>query len=347
MNARSNALAKQDKQIAESAERAAAAKPRKNALQQMGERLNIEPNRLITTLRSTVFEKANDEEFAALIIVANEYQLNPLLKEIYAFPSRGGIMPMVGYDGWVAIMNRHPQFDGYEHNDIMDGDKFLGVETVIHRKDRNHPTKITIYLDEFKMNTDPWKQKPRHMCRIRSLCQSVRVAFGITGLYVEGADDTEYAGDVEAMQPARIPTDKELRQQEAEAQGADQETGEIIDQQPVDEEQEREIQEQLDAQQSAQERGLSDDEPAEVEGEDITSTDEAEGEDITYTDEDAPAWQAAYDEISDKIDAVKTEADWRKADALYQRHAAALPDDESKRLDATLTRVLKRIRGDN
>ena len=72
--------------------------------------------------------------------------------------------------------------------------------------------------------------------------------------------------------------------------------------------------------------------------------DEPEEQEEAEPADDTRAWQAAYDEIAAKIDAVKTEADWRKADALFQRNAASLPEDEFKRLDETLTRVLNRIR---
>ncbi|MEW4469047.1 RecT family recombinase [Parasphingorhabdus sp. JC815] len=308
MNARSTALARQDNQIMESAHRAAAARPRKSALAAMADRLQIDQKNLISTLRSTVFNKANDEEFAALIVVANEYQLNPLLKEIYAFPSRGGIMPMIGYDGWVAIMNRHPQFDGYEHNEIMSGDEFLGVETIIHRKDRSHPTKTTVYLDEFKMNTEPWKQKPKHMCRIRSLCQGVRVAFGVTGIYVEGVDGID-EGTVEPMQQARIPSNKELRSQEAESENADPETGEI-QQEELSEAQQREIDEQLDAEQAAAERGLSDDQDGEEE----------------QTEETLSASEAKFQELASLLEAADTKAKIKKVEAEFINHRVALDD---------------------
>lgn len=328
MNARTQAIATQDRQIEESAARAAAARPRQNALQKMASRLDIDPERLMTVLRSTVFQKASQDEFAALLIVSNEYGLNPLTKEIYAFPAKGGgIVPLVSIDGWIRIMNQHPQFDGYEHEDIFLDGEFVAVETTIFRKDRTRPIKVTEYLDECKRNTEPWNAMPHRMLRHKSLIQCARIAFGFSGISDE--EDLIYlGGDLEPMQQARIPTDKELRRQEAANEGADQDTGEIAEE--LTEDQQREIDEQLDAEQSAQERGMAGDEPEEQE--------EAEPAD------DTPAWQAAYDKIVEKIDAVKTEADWRKADALFQRHAASLPEDEFKRLDETLTRVLNRIR---
>ena len=57
---------------------------------------------LMNTLKNTAFKGGNvtDEQFTALLIVANQYGLNPWTKEIYAFPdSNNGIVPVVGVDG--------------------------------------------------------------------------------------------------------------------------------------------------------------------------------------------------------------------------------------------------------
>ncbi|WP_412058577.1 recombinase RecT [Bartonella sp. DGB2] len=61
------------------------------------------------------------EEFAAFISVANTYGLNPLTKEIYAFPKRGGgITPIVSIDGWIKIIKSNPAFDGMTFKDHFD-----------------------------------------------------------------------------------------------------------------------------------------------------------------------------------------------------------------------------------
>ncbi|RAP66751.1 recT family protein [Candidatus Erwinia dacicola] len=67
-------------------------------------------------LKATAFSgEATDAQFTALLIVANQYGLNPFTKEIYAFPDKqNGIVPVVGVDGWARIINGHDQFDGME-----------------------------------------------------------------------------------------------------------------------------------------------------------------------------------------------------------------------------------------
>ncbi|ECI3890131.1 phage recombination protein Bet [Salmonella enterica subsp. enterica] len=137
---------------------------------------------LMNTLKNTAFKGGNvtDEQFTALLIVANQYGLNPWTKEIYAFPDKGGIVPVVGVDGWSRIINEHPQFDGMEFS----YDKEEGACTCkIYRKDRSHPTVVTEYMDECKRNTQPWQSHPTRMLRHKTLIQCARLAFGFAGIF--------------------------------------------------------------------------------------------------------------------------------------------------------------------
>ena len=112
---------------------------------------------LIETLKATAFKgEVTDAQMTALLVVANQYGLNPWTKEIYAFPDKNnGIVPVVGVDGWSRIINSHPQFDGIEfhHADklvTMPGGKPAPewIECHIYRKDRSRPIVVREYLDE-------------------------------------------------------------------------------------------------------------------------------------------------------------------------------------------------------
>lgn len=149
----------------------------------MAGKYNVEPTKLLETLKNTVFRGASNDELLALVVVSNEYGLNPLTKEIYAFPAKGGgIVPVVSIDGWLRMMNDHPQFDGidyeFEHDD--EG-KLISCTSIIHRKDRAHPTRVTEYLAECRRNTEPWKME-RRMLRHKATIQGARVAFGFSGI---------------------------------------------------------------------------------------------------------------------------------------------------------------------
>lgn len=155
-----------------------------NQIAAMAENLsmkNVSNESLQATLLNTVFKGANYDQLVSLIIVANQYGLNPFTKEIYAFPSKGSITPIVSVDGWSRIINDNPQCDGiqFEQDDVS-------ATCKIYRKDRTHPTIVTEYLSECEMTNSPvWKKYPKRMLRHKALIQCARVAFGFSGIYDE------------------------------------------------------------------------------------------------------------------------------------------------------------------
>jgi phage recombination protein Bet len=174
-------------------------KPR--ALEVMASKLNVEPSKLLGTLKQTVFKNATDEELLALVVVSNEYGLNPLLKELYAFPAKGGgIVPVVSVDGWNKIMTRQEDFDGIEFSLIDDdvGNPYSCTAT-IYLKGRTKPVVITEYFSECFRKTEPWEKMPRRMLRHKALIQASRVAFGFSGIR-----DEDEAIDVAATVVERV-----------------------------------------------------------------------------------------------------------------------------------------------
>jgi phage recombination protein Bet len=154
----------------------------------MAGKFSVEPIKLLDTLRATLMPKATNEELLAFVVTANQYDLNPFTKEIYAFPGRsGGITPVVSVDGWIKLMNRHPQFDGIQfRTDDVDGKPF-SVTATIYLKDRSRPVEITEFFSECNRNSEPWKVNPRRMLRHKALIQCARIAFGFSGI----VDDEE------------------------------------------------------------------------------------------------------------------------------------------------------------
>lgn len=158
----------------------------------MADRLNVEPSKLLTTLKNTVFKGASDDEIVALVIVANQYRLSPILKELYAFPAKGGgIVPVVSIDGWLRIINDHPQMDGLETSyELDETGQPISCTATIWRKDRSRPVVVTEVLSECRRNTDPWKM-PFRMLRHKAIIQCARVAFGFSGIM-----DEDEAGNI-------------------------------------------------------------------------------------------------------------------------------------------------------
>jgi phage recombination protein Bet len=155
---------------------------------------------MIDTLKATAFKgQVSDEQMMALLIVANQHGLNPWTKEIYAFPDRNnGIVPVVGVDGWSRIINSHAQFDGmdFEQDD-------QSCSCIIHRKDRNHPTRVTEYLSECKRDVAPWKSHPRRMLRHKAMIQCARLAFGYSGIFDQ--DEAERIVESKTGMPTAEP----------------------------------------------------------------------------------------------------------------------------------------------
>lgn len=150
----------------------------------LAKRLEMEGDggELIATLKATAFKgQVSDAQMIALLIVANQYGLNPWTKEIYAFPDKNnGIVPVVGVDGWSRIINGHEQFDGLEFNQDDES-----CTCIIHRKDRGHPISVTEYMSECKRGAGPWLSHPKRMLRHKALIQCARLAFGYTGIFDE------------------------------------------------------------------------------------------------------------------------------------------------------------------
>ena len=173
---------------------------------------------LLSTLKQTAFKgQVSDAQMMALLVVANQYGLNPWTKEIYAFPDRqNGIVPVVGVDGWSRIINNHPQFDGMEFEETDES-----CTCKIYRKDRSRPVSVTEYKSEcFRDIAGPWKTHPKRMLRHKSMIQCSRIAFGFGGIFDH--DEAERIAEIEINPaPARRQTGKQAA--EAAKQQADAE----------------------------------------------------------------------------------------------------------------------------
>lgn len=170
---------------------------KKSLLVSMANKFDMETHQFANTIKSTCLPKeATDEQFAAFLMVAKEHDLNPLTREIYAFPGKGGgIQSIVGVDGWAKIMNSHPMFDGIEFAmDHDDKNVLQAVTAIIYRKDRDHPIKVTEYMAECKGSTEPWKKWPARMLRHKAMIQCCRIAFGFTNI----VDPDEYDRQIQA-----------------------------------------------------------------------------------------------------------------------------------------------------
>ena len=190
---------------------------------------------LVETLKATAFKgQVSDAQMTALMVVANQYGLNPWTKEIYAFPDKNnGIVPVVGVDGWARIINDNPQFDGMEFAQSDEKVRMPGansdapawIECAMYRKDRTRPVIIREYLDEvyrepfkgkFGLVVGPWQTHPKRFLRHKAMIQCARMAFGYGGIYDQdeaeriiekdmGAAEVVSSRQAQAAAPAALP----------------------------------------------------------------------------------------------------------------------------------------------
>lgn len=159
----------------------------------MAERWAIDPPTLQAVIVKTCLSGTRGfvpqpEHVAVFLMIAREYDLNPMMGEIHAFIKDGAVHPIIGIDGRLSIMNGQPDYDGIDTTFTFangspepenDDDLPVSVTVKIYHKTRSHPTVITEYMSECRRDTGPWRQWPRRMLRHKGIIQCGRVAFGL------------------------------------------------------------------------------------------------------------------------------------------------------------------------
>ena len=161
---------------------------------------DMDKGAFLQVMKATIMKGANvsNEDIAAFCLVAKEHGLNPFTKEIFAFPTGGAIQPIVSVDGWMKLINSHPDFDGMDFIDVREGDKLVSITCRMFRKGRSHPVEVTEYMAECLRATPTWKQWPARMLRHKAAIQAARYAFGFAGIMEP--DEAERIGDVRIVE---------------------------------------------------------------------------------------------------------------------------------------------------
>lgn len=166
----------------------------------------------IKLVREIAAKHCTDAEFQMLVYVAKQYNLNPLLKEVFAQKYKnkrtGEWSPasiIVTRDGFVSIAHQTGDFEAMQsrvevvqmpinRNGVQRGWQYKGICS-IYRKGAEHPFVFEAYEDEYNSNTNVWSDKPKTMIMKVAESQGLRKAFKLNGLYTEDemppADDHE------------------------------------------------------------------------------------------------------------------------------------------------------------
>ena len=163
----------------------------------MAERYGMEPAKFATVLRETYFKTSeatplSNSEIAAGLIVCSKYDLDPFTQEIHVTRYQGRLLVMVGIDGWLKIAQRNPSFDGMEFEEHFDQEGAIeSIKATIHRKDQDHPTIVTAYMEEYRRKTPAWETMPIRMLRHKAAKEALRYAFGISGIDDEEPEEIQ------------------------------------------------------------------------------------------------------------------------------------------------------------
>ncbi|NDF37232.1 MAG: hypothetical protein EB156_05545 [Euryarchaeota archaeon] len=164
----------------------------------MADRYGMTEKGFIQILNKTVMpSKATPEQAAAFLLICERYELDPFASEVYAFPANGTVKALIGVDGYVTIANRNPNFDGITYEEIRsESGELEGISCSVFRKDRKQPTVVTEYMSECRGNSPIWRKMPSRMLRHKATIQSIRLAFGLSGL----GDVDEYGDNLSLIE---------------------------------------------------------------------------------------------------------------------------------------------------
>jgi phage recombination protein Bet len=147
----------------------------------------------ISLIKAKVAPNCTDTEFKLLMYMSQKYNLDPLLRQIWAV--KFGNSPAqiyAGRDGFLEIAHRSGHFDGmktdvyYETVKGKDGvevQKIKGATCTVWRNDMAHPFVSDVLFSEYDTGKNLWITKPSVM--IGKVAESVclRKAFSVSGLY--------------------------------------------------------------------------------------------------------------------------------------------------------------------
>lgn len=157
--------------------------------------INFSDRNTIETLKRTVAQGATDEEFAMFAELCKSSGLNPFKREVWFVKAGGRAQIMTGINGYLAIANKHPQFDGMEVTIEWEGEKLRSATCKVYRKDRKFPSTAQALISEWAKPTPIWKEKPSVMLAKVAKSIAIREAFSLelAGTYTEEEMPREYA----------------------------------------------------------------------------------------------------------------------------------------------------------
>jgi len=158
---------------------------------------------MIHTLKATVAQGLNEPEFRLFAEHCKSTGLNPFKKEVWAIKAGGRLQVMTGINGFLAIANNHPQFDGME-TEVDNDENPTRAVCRVYRKDRSIPSEGVALMKEYGGQTPIWRKMPRVMLTKVAKSIALREAFPqeLNGLYTAEEMPAEFDVPQARQQPA-------------------------------------------------------------------------------------------------------------------------------------------------
>lgn len=146
-------------------------------------------------IQQTVAVGTTKEEFELFIYLAKQYNLDPLLKEIWCVKYKDDKPAAIfaGRDGFLKTAHNSGQLegmktfaltkDGREIPTCLDRKDLAGAICYVYRSGKKEPFVVAVNLQEYWKNQANWKTMPETMIKKVSQSQCLRMAFNIHGLY--------------------------------------------------------------------------------------------------------------------------------------------------------------------
>lgn len=205
--------------------------------------INYNDEKALRLIQNTIAPTATPEEFGMFVEYCKSTGLNPFKKEIWFIKTPGyrkkdgtnapaRVQIMTGINGYLAIANRHSQFDGMEctveYKEKGDSKVIVGATAKVYRKDRKYPSIATALWEEYYKpnpygNKGVWEQMPSIMIAKCAKSLALREAFPqeLNGLYTEEEMPAAYQVPKATVAAPAEPVE--------ELQLVDQNTGEILE----------------------------------------------------------------------------------------------------------------------
>ncbi len=180
------------------------------------EKLDFKNPEIVKKLQETVARNTTPAEFWLFAQRCELTGLNPLNNEIWCIKSEGyankrgdwidgRIQIMTGINGFLAVANSYPEFDGLITVPTLDPDgKPISATCTVYRKDRKYPHVCTVYFKEYYKpgyngKLSAWDKMPITMIEKVAKSRALREAFPqkLNDVYLpeelEALDQQEYS----------------------------------------------------------------------------------------------------------------------------------------------------------